>query len=89
MAFQNKDGLMVSYDCSDLINELADDIYEYGPDLRVEVVTQRWNGVTLYKDFNLIMDDPKTQFVLEEGEELTEINAVALLRLYVEENSAL
>ena len=37
MAFINSNGERISYDCSDLIEELSDDIEEFGGDIIVNV----------------------------------------------------
>ena len=40
MAFTNNLGHKISYDCEDLIEELKQDIEEFGGDMLVEVVTE-------------------------------------------------
>jgi hypothetical protein len=40
MAFLNKGGKRISYECGDLIEELRGDIEEFGGDLIIEVVTE-------------------------------------------------
>lgn len=88
MAFTNKYGQKISYDCGDLIEELKQDISEFGGDLIVEVVTEERKGVTLYKDYNFI-DDEETDFVLNDNEKLERMTASALLVLYEKENKIL
>ena len=87
MAFTNKYGQKISYDCGDLIEELKQDISEFG-DMIVEVVTEERKGVTLYKDYNFI-DDEETDFVLNDNEKLERMTASALLVLYEKENEIL
>lgn len=89
MAFTNKYGQKISYDCGDLIEELKQDISEFGGDLIVEVVTEERKGVTLYKDYNFIDDDVETDFILNENEKLQMMTASALLVLYEKENEIL
>lgn len=89
MAFINKYGQKISCDCGDLlIEELKQDISEFGGDLIVEVVTEERKGVTLYKDYNFI-DDEETDFVLNDNEKLERMTASALLVLYEKENKIL
>lgn len=87
MAFINKYGVKVSYNCQELINELQEDIEEFGGDLLLDVVTEVKEGVTIYKDYNFIDDDKATEFILSDNEELQRMTASALLLLYQKENS--
>lgn len=87
MAFINKYGVKVSYNCQELINELQEDIEEFGGDLLLNVVTEVKEGVTIYKDYNFIDDDKVTEFILSDNEELQRMTASALLLLYQKENS--
>ena len=89
MAFINKYGQKISYDCGDLIEELKQDIAEFGGDIIIEVVAEEREGVTLYKDYNFIDDDEETDFVLENNEVLQRMTASALLVLYEKENEIL
>lgn len=41
MAFVNSEGLSVSFECTDLIKELKQDIVEFGNNLIVEVITKK------------------------------------------------
>ena len=56
MAVKIPIGITVSYECSELIEELSSDIREFGDDLIVEVVTEDRYGVTIYKDYNFLPD---------------------------------
>jgi len=87
MAFVNNIGMKISYECTELIEELKEDIAEFGGDKILEVVTEEREGVTIYKDYNFIEDDPATQFKLEPGEKLQRMTASALMILYEIENS--
>lgn len=89
MAFRNTLGQAISFDCSELIEELKEDIAEFGGDIIVEVVTEEREGVTIYKDYNFIEDDESTAFKLSETEKLQRMTASALLLLYEQENSIL
>lgn len=87
MAFTNNFGKSISYDCSNLIKELKEDIAEFGGDLIVEVVTEEKEGVTIYKDYNFIDDDQSTSFKLSDSEKAQRMTTSALLILYEKENS--
>lgn len=87
MAFINKYGEKISYNCQELINELQEDIEEFGGDLLLDVIIEVKEGVTIYKDYNFIDDDKATEFILSDNEELQRMTASALLLLYQKENS--
>lgn len=88
MAFVNNLGQSISFDCSELIEELKADIAEFGGDMMLEVVTEERQGVTIYKDYNLIDDsDSGHAFKLSENEKLQKMTASALLKMYERENS--
>ena len=90
MAFINAQGAKISHECEDLIEELREDIQEFGNSLEVEVVTAQHCGVTIYKYYNLLSEgDPENDFQLAEGETLVRISAIELLRLYEEQDSVL
>ena len=89
MAFINKNGQSIGFECSELIEELKDDIAELGGNILVEVVTEEREGVTIYKDYNFIDNDESTAFKLSETEKLQRMTASALLLLYEQENSIL
>lgn len=89
MAFMNKAGIKISYDCQSLINELKQDIEEFGSHLILDVVVQDVEGVTIYKDYNFIENDPATEFTLEPGERIAKMTAATLLMMYEKENELL
>lgn len=89
MAFRNSQGKAISFECSELIEELNEDIAEFGGDMLVEVVTEEREGVTIYKDYNFVDGDENTTFKLSEGEKMQKMTASALLLLYEKENSIL
>ena len=87
MSFINNEGREISYDCSGLIEELKQDIAEFGGDMIVEVVTEEIHGVTIYKDYNFTNeDDPENEFPLTPTEKMQKMTATALLTLYEKEN---
>lgn len=88
MALINKEGKSISFECSDLIEELENDICEFGSNLMVEVVTENIEGVTIYKDYNFIdQEDTAHEFTKKEGERTTVVDAAFLLRVYKKQNS--
>lgn len=88
MAFTNRNGEKISYDCSELIKELELDIYEFGRDALVDVVTEDDYGAIIYKDYNLVDDtDPTSAFELEPKETIKRITAGELMKLYMQELS--
>lgn len=89
MVFRNALGMAISFDCSELIEELKSDIAEFGGDKMIEVVTEEREGVTIYKDYNFIDDDKSTAFKLSKTEKMQRMTASALLLLYEQENSIL
>lgn len=48
MAFTNKQGIKISFECSELIGELKEDIAEFGGDKIVAVWCKDNPGVTIY-----------------------------------------
>lgn len=89
MSFVNRLGQSISFDCSELIEELRVDIAEFGGDKLLEVVTEEREGVTIYKDYNFVSDDESPAFKLSKAEKLQRMTASALLLLYEQENSIL
>ena len=90
MAFINAQGAKISFECEYMIEELCEDIREFGKSLEVEVVTAQQCGVTIYKDYNLLSEgDPENDFKLNEGEALVRISAIELLKLYEAQDAVL
>lgn len=90
MAFINNDGLCVSYECGELIEELKEDIAEFGGHMLVDVITQQTHGVTIYKDyFPCVPGEPmdRDEIELHEGEKWAFMSASALLMLYEKQNA--
>lgn len=88
MSFINDLGQKISYECSELIEELEQDIAEFGQDLEVIVITEIKHGVKLYKDYTFFKG--RDGFGnLKPGESEETIKAVDLLEIYKKENSIL
>lgn len=86
MAFVNSLGKKVSYDCSQLIASLKDDIKEYGEDIGVKVIVSESNGVILYKEYSLLGNEQSGVKAIA-GEMQLIISAAALLSIYEKEDS--
>lgn len=92
--------MKISYECTELINELKGDIAEFGPLKPVEVIFTQRGGVVLAVDYNIeFTDAEKATFDLEDWEEYhaTEVKlapgqwkqpmkAMDALLLFAEEN---
>lgn len=97
MAIQNKDGIYISYACTELIEELENDLREFGDENEeVYVVTEYRNGVKLYKDYNFMVDPEDESDILGHGfENLSQNESVeiitmsALLDKYKQQNSVI
>lgn len=84
MAFISRDGESVSYDAHDLIEELKEDIAEFGGDKLVYVITQSYKDVTIYKDYESVTGGP-CDFIPGPDEEIVTMTMSKLLPLYEEE----
>lgn len=78
--------ISVSFECTELIKELRQDIADFGENLIVEVIATQLYGTMIYKDYNFISDDENTKFELKQNEKLVKMPAVELLKLYEKEN---
>lgn len=85
--FYNKYGEKISYDCSDLLKELMQDIEGFGSDLMVEVITEVHDGVKLYLDYFPLEDSPLPP--IKDSEKVEMMKATELLHLYIQENKTL
>lgn len=88
MAFTNKNGQSISYNCSELIEELKQDINEFGGETLVNVWCKEREGVTLYINYDFINDEePVTKEELNEAEFIKVMTMSALLVLFETQNS--
>lgn len=86
MAFRNQYGEAISYDCEELIYQLEKDITKFGANAILLVITEERNGVTIYKNYQLMKESAETLFILSEKEKMQRITASALLMLYEKQN---
>ena len=63
MAFKNSKGVRVTYECSELIEELKNDIEEFGGDTLVYVWCKNALGVTLYVNYDFIDEDDPVRWI--------------------------
>lgn len=57
MAFVNADGNSISYECSELIEKLRQDIKEFGEDKVVDVWCKEYEGVIIYTNYDFIENE--------------------------------
>ena len=57
MAITNKDGQLISYECSSLIEQLKEDIKLHSGDTVVYVKTKTDKGVVLHTDYSVAKKD--------------------------------
>lgn len=82
MAFTNKRGENISFECSELIYELKSDIEEFGGDKIVAARCKDTHGVTLYVNYDFIEpEDPIKKLELQEDEYIQTMTMTALLML--------
>lgn len=88
MAFINENGQSISFECSELIEELKDDISEFGGDRIVAVWCREYQGVTIYTNYDFITEDkPLQKTELQKNEQIKKMTMTALLMLLEEQNS--
>lgn len=88
MAFINKNGQSISFECSELIEELKDDISEFGGDRIVAVWCREYQGVTIYTNYDFITEyKPLQKTELQKNEQIKKMTMTALLMLLEEQNS--
>lgn len=90
MAFKNQDGKWISYECSELIEELKEDIKEFGGHTIVSVWCREEQGVIIYVnyDFNEA-ENPIEESEIEPGEFIKQMTMTALLMLLEKQNEIL
>lgn len=87
MAFINEQGKLISYECSDLIEDLKQDIKECGGNKVVAVWCKEYEGVIIYTNYNFIVEEqPILKSELKDGEFLKQMKMKELLILLEEQN---
>ena len=87
MAFIAKNGQRISYYCEELIQELKQDILEFGGDKIVYVWCVEFKGVTLYTNYDFIVPDaPLTAEEINRADHIKRMSMSALLILLEAQN---
>lgn len=81
------DKIRISYECTELIEELKEDIREFGGDLLIEAVERDYSGVPVYVDYNFIDGSKETDLLPNEN--TVRMTAIALLTILEEQNQVL
>jgi hypothetical protein len=82
MGFINANGENISYECSELIEELKADIKEFGGETVVAVWCKKYKGITVYTNYDFIDEDnPISKADLLEGEHIKKKTMRGLLEL--------
>lgn len=90
MSFINSHGKKISFECSELIEELKEDIAEFGGDKIVAVWCKGNAGVTLYTNYDFIeKEEPINASELHCDEYIQEMTMTALLTLLEKQNEIL
>lgn len=87
MAFVNANGENISYECSDLIEELKEDIVEFSGDMKVIAWCREYEGVIVYTNYDFIDNErPIQESELDNGEFLREMTMGELLIVLEKQN---
>jgi len=87
MGFINSNGENISFECSDLIEKLKEDIIKYGGDKIVIARCKDCSGVTIYTNYDFINKDSTVkENVLCDDEYTQKITLTALLVLMEKQN---
>lgn len=87
MGFINAEGKNVSYECSELIRELKEDIAEFGGDTIVAVWCKEYKGVIIYTNYDFIEEDiPFDKSELKVEEFIKQMTMSALLIILEKQN---
>lgn len=90
MEFINPQGIKISFECSELIEELKADILEFGGDKIVAVWCKDNSGVTIYTNYDFIEEEqPITENELQDDEYIQKMTMSALLVLLEKQNEIL
>lgn len=82
MALKCKNGELISYDSSLLIDELRQDIAEFGGNTKVAVWLKKIRGATFCTNYDFLEESmPITKAELEDDEFITTMTMSALLTL--------
>jgi hypothetical protein len=87
MAFINKNGRSISFECSGMIEELKSDITEFGGNTIIAAWCKECEGVTIYTNYDFIDENEPVDPAELEGAHIEKMTMTALLLLLEEQNS--
>lgn len=88
MAIVTREGRLISYECSELIEELKEDIKEFGSDKIVAVWCKYIDDVKVYTNYDFITEgEPVKKTEVKDDEIMTTMSMSALLILLERQNS--
>lgn len=80
----------ISYDSSELIAELKQDIFEFGEDKELVAFYKIINNVKIYTNYDFITEEmPIQKNELRRGEKLEKVKAKDLLKALIKQNNIL
>ncbi len=87
MAFVNAEGKSIGYECSELIEELKEDIAKFGGDTLVTAWCKECEGVIIYTNYDFIEEDiPINESELKDKEFIKQMTMSALLVILEKQN---
>ena len=87
MAFVNENGEKISFECSELIEEVKEDIAEFGGNQIVAVWCKKYSGVEIYTNYDFFEEEsPIEESELKDGEYIKQMTMTALLILLEKQN---
>ena len=90
MAFINNNGEKISFLCDELIEELTQDIVEFGGDTIVSVWCKDIDGTTIYTNYDFIEpNSPLKENEIKDPEHIKLMSMSALLSLLETQNEIL
>lgn len=88
MSFVNREGKAISFECSELIEELKEDIQEFGGDTIIAVWCRKYRDVILYTNYDFIeVNEPLRESEVKDGEFLKKMTMNGLLGMLEQQNS--
>lgn len=89
MAILSKNGKLISYECTELIDELKEDIKEFGGNKDVAVWCKYVNDVEIYTNYDFVTEEDSIdkKIELKNDELITVMSMSDLLPLLERQNS--
>lgn len=88
MSLMNGEGKRISYECSELIEELKEDIMEFGGEEIVAVWCKKYGDVIVYTNYDFIEEEiPLNDTEIKDGEFLKMMTMNGLLVALEQQNS--